>query len=150
MRIAVIFIAMLLASSVARAECVKDAKATPEDTCVLVNRGDVRGMWFELQTANALRQDKLEVGQLRLQVDVLQHQAAIREFQLEHYKQALDVQTRALQSAKTGYEQAVKMAMIEEQNARSLQRELDAWYREPSLWAAVGAAAVGALVVALR
>jgi len=103
-----------------------------------------------LKTADELRKDHLTVPQLQIQIEAMTQMAAIRDFQLERYKQALDAEAHALDAAKRGYEQAVRVALIEEENARSLQRKLDAWYREPSLWAAVGAAAVGVLVVVLR
>ena len=110
----------------------------------------VEGMWFALPAAKLVL---CEVQTLRvLRVDL---QAANRSLEIwSHRGDLLQEQVDlavAAEARMTGVVQtADRRARAAEQGQLAAESELDAWYRSPTLWAAIGAAIVIVLeVVAL-
>jgi hypothetical protein len=97
-----------------------------------MDRDGKSGVWFELETADELRRAHLIVPELKLQVATLEQIQSVRDAQLKAYVQALDEQKQATKEYRAELEETRR------------------WYREPSLWAGIGAAFVTAIVVGLR
>lgn len=129
-------------ASPAKAQCVAEAQATPQSTCVVMARGDVRGVWFTLQEADNLRQAHLEVPQLQLQVQHLTQLADIQTSRMNQYRDAAQLRAETARQ-------------LEQQLNDSLRREAqvrasaDSWYREPALWFTIGAIVATAVILAV-
>jgi len=126
----------------ARADCVPLEKATLKDTCVVMARGDVTGVWFELKVADELRKLKLEVPELRFQVQKLEAQVDVEQRRVKLFQEAAQLRAEALaQSEKLTDSVLAKSAKVQEESA--------AWYRSPVLWFAVGVVVTSAAVIGI-
>jgi hypothetical protein len=135
--------AVLVCSSPALAQegCATEAEATAASTCVVMRRGEARGVWFSLEVADVLRREHLEVPELRLQIERWEALDGISTERIALYTEAATLRAEALALAQTQLEEAL------EREARA-RAEAGAWYREPVLWFAVGVVLTGAAAVA--
>jgi TolA-binding protein len=124
----------------AQGDCVTEATATPASDCVIATRAGVRGVWFQLQLADQLRREHLEVPELRLQVERFTQLEAVLTARMDQYREAAVLRREAAE----GLERQLVESMEREAAARA---EADAWWRQPALWFAAGA--VVAVVVIL-
>ena len=125
--------------------CDTVATATPGSTCVVLERESVRGLWFDLGTGNGLRKAKLLVPELKLQTGLLESKLEARDFQLESYRSVLKLKN----GIQKEQQRAIGLLTKQERQAREA---LDAWYRSPVLWFAVGVVVPivgGAIIAAL-
>ena len=123
---------LLLASDqVAHAECVPAVEATPESTCVVLYRQGIRGVWFSLDEADALRQLRLEVPELRFQLGTLEQLAVVQDERIELYRESARLRAEAL----TALQEQLELA---HQREERLSKYAGAWYRSPVLWFSVG------------
>lgn len=79
---------LLVSSGLAHAECVTADEATPESTCVVMAREGVRGVWFSLAEAEAIRRMRLELPELRLQVQRLEQLTAVQGERVTLYRES--------------------------------------------------------------
>jgi hypothetical protein len=121
------FFLILAFENVSYADCVIESEATPESTCVVMERNEIRGVWFDLATADTLRRFKLEVFELREQII--------------NSEQMFELQTERLrffEEISKEHKEAIELIQIELD--RSLQREKELklksnlWYKSPILW----------------
>ncbi|MGW8177450.1 MAG: hypothetical protein ACWGQW_01420 [bacterium] len=117
-------------------------EATPESTCVVMAREGVRGVWFSLAEAEAIRRMRLELPELRLQVQRLEQLTAVQGERVTLYRESMRLRAEALTTAQQQLEQAL------EREAR-LRDRLGAWYRSPALWFAVGSLVTTVAYVAI-
>lgn len=136
------YISLTLIAPIARAECVTLEKATLKDTCVVMPRGDVRGVWFELTEADGMRRLKLEIPQLRFQIEKLEAQVAIEKRRAEMFKEAADLRAQALEASEKLVDRTLETSAKVQDNA-------NAWYRSPVLWFAVGVVVTSAAVIGI-
>jgi len=133
----------LMLASEARADCVTPDQASPQSTCVVMERDGVRGVWFSLAEADALRRMKLREPELDLQIRSLEQMRDVQAGRVEQYREASTLRGEALARA----EEQLELSL---QRNTELEMEVNAWYRSPALWAGVGAAVTVAVVVAAR
>ena len=131
-----------LLASEARADCVTEAEATPASTCVVMARGEVRGVWFNLSEADGLRRLRLEVPELRLQITSLERAGLLQAERVTLYREASQLRRSALEQSTVQLEASLG-------REHQLRGELNAWYRAPALWFAVGVVVTVAATVAL-
>jgi hypothetical protein len=129
------------APALAQEGCATEAESTATSTCVVMRRGEARGVWFSLEVADALRREHLEVPELRLQVERFEALDGISTERISLYQESLRLRAEALALAQTQLEEAL------EREARA-RAEAGAWYREPVLWFALGVVLAGAAAVA--
>lgn len=130
--------------------CDTAATATPESTCVVMEREGARGVWFALETADELRKHKLEVSELRLQIRSYEQMALAREVQVHTYLDVITLKDSAIKTAETNMGAFARQAREAREAERAARDELHAWYRSPALWAAVGGILVTGIVAALE
>lgn len=136
---------LILACNVAtqaNAQCVTLVEATLESTCVVMPRDGVRGVWFDLATADTLRRAHSLVPELQLQVDRWTSVARLRDAQIDDLRAAATLRAEALMIARSELEESLRR----EQRAREA---LNKPRRSPLLWAVIGAVVGGATVAAL-
>lgn len=130
---------LALCAPVTAAACDTVQTATLQSTCVVMPVQGRPGVWFDLSTADELRRLKLEVPELRLQVE---NYAAIekrREAQVASLMEANILRREAADMLKVSIDFAVKDARESRQEAADAREELGAWYRSPWMWGAAGA-----------
>lgn len=124
--------------------------ATLKSTCVVMPIQGRPGVWFDLATADELRRLKLEVPELRLQVEKFSLIEMRREAQVQALLEAGSLRREAADMLKASIDHSVKDARLARQEAADAREELGAWYRSPWLWgvtgAVLGALATGFLV----
>ena len=125
--------------SIAQA-CDTAETATPESTCVVLKREGILGVWFDLATADVYRKLKLEVPELRIQITTLETKAATRESQLGEYHEIVRLKDDSLKVAANSMD-------VFARRARKAEEALDAWYRSPALWFALGAVTTAGVAV---
>lgn len=133
----------------AQASCTKQADATPESTCVVMKRGEVRGVWYELKRADVLRKAHLEVPELRLQIIDHEIRANTRDWQIGNYREALKLRGKTIEDLKGSMVAFARTAREAKEGEREAIEDLHAWYRSPATWALIGGGVVTAIVVAL-
>ncbi len=101
----------------------------------------MRGVWFELELANRLRQIRFNVPELRLQIERLESLDSVQTERMNFYAEAARERREALFLAE---EQIVSGYNRESE----LRKELNAWERAPVLWLAIGAVAATAIYIA--
>ena len=116
------------------AACETEVNATPSSECVVMKRGEERGVWFRLDVADELRRFKLEVPELRNQVALLQRQAVLRTAQVEELKLALGLRVEVANELTK-----INAKLVED--ARRAREEGSSWTRSPFLWLGVGSLA---------
>jgi hypothetical protein len=108
------------------------------------------GVWFSLTKADGLRKYKLEVGELKLQIEGYEQASVIQDRRINAYTEALDLKDSSLDTAKEGMTAFASQAREAREGEREAMDELHAWYRSPALWAGIGAGLVTALVIFLE
>lgn len=133
-------LALALASAPggARAECVTADVARSSDTCVVVDRAGVKGVWFALPVADELRKIKLEVPELRLQVGKLEALLEVERRRVLMFRESSELRRQALQDKDKQVDRALTAGA-------TAQAESSAWYRSPVLWFSVGTLVAGVL-----
>lgn len=119
-------------------ETVETARLDSE--CVVMPRGELRGVWFRLDKADELRRASLELAETRQQVTWYQKLSDIRDEQTVAYTQALDERRAALQAVQKVNELLVSDARQAREERDKAKAELGKWYRSPFLWVSVGVA----------
>lgn len=142
--VAILLLAALPGS--ASAACDTEGDATPASACVVMERDGQRGVWLRMSEADALRRLRLEVPELRLQVERLGMVAEIQTERVAAYREAGELRRDALAQSRIQLEASLG-------REHHLWTRLHAWSRSPAFWLAMGIVitAVGlvALVVAL-
>lgn len=123
--------------------CDTAATATPESTCVVQAHEGTPGVWFELETANALRKAKLTVPELSIQLTELELKLSTREWQLDRYREVVKLKDRTIATQTQSVE-------IHARREREAREALDAWHRSPLLWTGVGAVVASVVFVLAR
>lgn len=127
--------------------CDTAATATPASTCVVMKHLDTPGVWFELKTADELRRFKLEIPELRLQLDAFTQRVAIRDEQLKLYTEVITLKDSALGVANDSMAAFARTAREAQEDERKARAELDAWYRSPIIPFLAGVATVTTVVL---
>jgi hypothetical protein len=117
--------------AIARSECVTEPESTPESTCVVYSLNGVRGVWFALETANALRQLRLELPEVRFQISHFESILELQEERINFYRQANTVHTETIQILHGQIDEGV-------QREEDLRKKINAWWRSPALWLSIG------------
>lgn len=122
--------------------CTTFAEATESSTCVVMRRGNIRGVWLTLERSEMLRKEHLALPEL-------QHQLELRQKELEKaleasklYKAAADKRA----DIQVTLEKQLKESQLSE--SKAIERA-DAWWRSPLLWLGVGAVLGGTVVAAV-
>lgn len=102
----------------------------------------VRGVWFRLDEADGIRRLRLEVPELRLQVQTLEQMAEVQAERVTALREATRLRAEATAQATTQLEASLS-------REAQLRSEVNAWYRSPALWFAVGVVVTAAAGVAL-
>jgi len=123
--------------------------ATLKSTCVVMPVQGRPGVWFDLATADELRRLKLEVPELRLQVEKFSLIETRREAQVQALLEAGSLRREAAEMLKASIDASVKDAREARQEAADAREELAAWYRSPWLWGVTGAVLGGTLTAVL-
>lgn len=138
-------LAAALSMPYAAEACEVSATASPDSECVVMPREGVRGVWFRLDVANSLRQLRLEVPELRLQLDKSERIVEARDQQVLAY-------VRAIEEWKSVHSDLLAQNQLLVADARRARNEVaeanasrGAWYRHPALWFAAGALVTGAV-----
>jgi len=105
-------------------------------------RGEARGVWFDLATADALRRFRLEVPELRLQIASLERAAEVQTERVALYRESTELRASAVAQSETQLEASLR-------REHQLRAELSAWYRSPALWFAVGILVASGAAIAL-
>lgn len=143
--------AILVCSRASQAlACDTVVTATPKSTCVVMEREGSRGLWFSLAAADELRRYKLEAPELRLQIRSYEQMARVREVQVKTYLDVIALKDSTIKTAETNMEAFTRQAREAREAEREARDELNAWYRSPALWAAVGGILVTGIAVALE
>lgn len=147
-----ILIFELLVAAPANA-CDTAATATKASMCVVMSRDGVRGVWYELKTANELRETrdkfKLEVPELKLQIRLGDRRNSVRDFQLESYREVVAIKDGSIKLAQDSMVAFARTAREAREAEREAVEELNAWYRSQVLWMGIGASVVTIIVVSL-
>ncbi len=145
MKVMMILLAFLLplgSKQCAAAECVTEVAATSDSSCVVLTRDGVRGVWFSLEEAESIREMKLIMPELTLQLSSFERIAVINEKRIEGYQEIT-------------YEQQKMIELLQMQLNTATEREAHlrentkAWYRSPALWLSVGVIVSTAAYVAI-
>lgn len=141
---------LALCAPLKAAACDTVQTATVESTCVVMPLEGRAGAWFDLATADQLRRLKLEVPELRLQLEKYDLVEKRREAQVQALLESVALRREAADLLKASVDGAVKQAREGRQEAAEAREELGAWYRNPWMWGALGAilggVATGALI----
>lgn len=119
-------------------ETLETAKLDSE--CVVMTRDGQRGVWFRLSAADKIRKMKLELPELRLQIEKYELAEEERQSEVRELKMAIELQKSSLMALESTIENHAKEAREAEERAKAAEDELDKWYRSPWLWGAVGIA----------
>lgn len=140
MRLLVVILSLICAFlySCGAIACETEATATPASDCVVMKRGETRGVWFELKRADELRRGWAELPELRLQIDSYRSLEQIRSAQLEAYREASEARNQVIQDLGTTNEILVRDASRARSERDEALASRDAWYRSPFLWVGVG------------
>ena len=122
--------------------CDTVATATPESSCVVLQREGVPGVWFSLGEADRLRKAHLELPELRLQIDKYEGLRDVQDYRIKAYVEVIALKDASLKSAVGNMDAFAR-------RTRKAEEALDAWYRSPILWTGIGAGLVTGLVLAL-
>lgn len=111
--------------------CVTADESTPESTCIVYELNGVRGVWFALETADALRRLRLELPELRFQISHFGSIFELQEERIDFYRQANAVHTETIQTLHGQVDEGV-------QREEDLRKKINAWWRSPALWLSIG------------
>ncbi len=127
--------------------CDTLANARLDSTCVVMPREGVQGVWFDVNTAGSLRTAKLEVPELRLQIEVFQRVEAGRVSESADLRAALQLMKESLATL----EGTISAHVAEARRTREDAAQARSWYRSPwMLWGAgVASGALLAVVVTM-
>jgi hypothetical protein len=103
---------------------------------VVLPREGIRGLWYDLATANKLRKASLLVPELESQLKLQVEKVTVRDFQLNGYREAYDLQLEI----QAQQQDAIALLTKQEREAREA---LHVWYRSPTLWFTVGVVVSG-------
>ena len=109
---------------------------------MVMARNGVRGVWFSLAEADAIRRMRLEVPELRLQINRLERMTEVQGERIDLYRNATDLRAEAMRLL-----QAQLDASLDRETR--LRRQMGAWYRSPALWLTVGVLVTTAAYVAI-
>lgn len=123
--------------------------ATLESTCVVSALGGRSGVWFDLETANALRKAHLLVPELQLQVKNYAAIEVSRAKEVSLLREAVALRGGATETLKGVIAGHAKEAREARSDAARAREELNAWYRSPWLWGVTGSVLGGLLTAYL-
>lgn len=129
--------------------CETEATAKPDSECVVMPRGQARGVWFTLDVANTLRKEHELLPELQLQLKSYAELNQIRDQQVAGLKEADALRKDVSQKLLDTTAALARDAERARQERDKAKDELDAWYRSPFLWTGVGVLATVATVVAV-
>ena len=132
----------LVSSQFAAAECVTESEMDEDSTCVVYALNGVRGVWFSLSEADSIRRMRLELPELRSQIQNLEQINRIQEERIQLYIEARNDRQEAMDALQTLLDAAFE-------RETNLRRQLGAWYRAPSLWLSVGLVIASAAYIAI-
>ena len=141
---------ILLLPMRAMADCYTLDKAPPDASCVVMNHGEARGVWFTLKLSQEFKEMKQKVPELEAQIMNLQLWVQHREKQVDLYKGITsELQETLVEERKAGalIVKAKRRAINERDESRA---ELGRWYRSPWLWMGVGVVATVATGVGIH
>lgn len=118
-------------------EATAVATEGPRRATIEVN--GVTGIWFRADVARAMLADLEELPLLRTRVQLLEGRLEIRDDQITRLRSVIELSVAAEERAVSALEQAVSAR-------RAAEDALDAWYRSPALWTAVGIVVAAGLV----
>lgn len=127
---------------VVQAECVQASEATSDSTCVVYALNGRRGVWLSLEEAERQRRIRLEVPELRLQVERFTQMDGAQQERISALRESTRLRQQATEQATTQLEASLN-------REAQLRSEVNAWYRSPALWFAVGVVVTAAAGVAL-
>lgn len=133
----VLFLALCAPRTAAACDTVQTA--TAQSTCVVMPVQGRPGVWFDLATADELRRVKLEVPELRLQLEKFDLIEKQRESQVSALLEANALRRETADMLSASIDVSVKDAREARQEAADAREELHAWYRSPWLWGVTGA-----------
>ncbi len=134
---------LILVPSLARGECFEQASAPAQADCVVMPRGEMRGVWFSLEAAIKLQQSHLKLPEMEALVSQLEEVNTLKGEELELYKGVIAEHEQVKSSLEV---QATDLA----RRLTRAEMARDAWHRSPWLWLGIGVGATLAAGVTLN
>lgn len=134
---------LVLWPSFAGAECFEQAKAPAGADCVVMTRGEERGVWFSLKAAIELQQSHLKIPEMVALVTQLETVNTLQGEEIDLHRRALTEHETLKNSLQVQASDAIR-------RANRMETELDAWYRSPWLWLGIGVGATLAIGVTAK
>jgi hypothetical protein len=132
-------LAVLIATPrVARAECFVELDAPDDAACVVTRWKERAGVWFDLNSAERIRQLEEEAPHLRDQALLLETTVALREEQIRLYVDALQQHEQSSEEHRRVRELLERETLEARTRQLEEERRSNAWYRSPILWFSVG------------
>jgi hypothetical protein len=122
---------LILWPSVASAECFEAATAPAKADCVVMARGENRGVWFSLKAAIELQQSHLKIPELTALVTQLEEVNTLHTEEIELYQKTIKEHEAIQKSLQVQADDSIR-------RARRAEEQLDAWHRSPWLWLGIG------------
>ena len=136
----------LLCAPATVAACDTMKGANESSTCVVMPHKGNTGVWFGLLEANNLRKIKLEVPELKLQIQKQERLEKKSDKELALLRDSLQLRKDVISGLKSSIGVHVKDASQARKEAARDRAELDRWYRSPIFLMAVGAVVTGGLM----
>jgi hypothetical protein len=124
-------------------DCPVESKATPASQCVVMRRGEVRGVWLVLPVVTQLRQNSFDLDDEKAKNGKLQEALALRDEQVELQRKAIEEQKAASVKLDTALSAEVAAATQKETERAAAVAKSSSLVRSPWLWASVGATVGG-------
>lgn len=136
----------LLCAPTVAAACDTMKSATEASTCVVLPHKGNKGVWYGLLEANYLRKLKLEVPELKLQIEKSEKLEKKSEKELSLLRDSLQLRKEVISGLKASIGAHVKDASQARKEAAQARADLNRWYRSPLFLMSVGAVVTGALM----
>jgi hypothetical protein len=140
------FCALSVANQARAEDCPTESKATPASTCVVMRRGEVRGIFLSLPTFTTVKQAALDGQDAKVENAKLQEALRLRDNQVLLQQQAIAEQKAAnqkLDEALSG--QTTQTEKVAKERDEAIAQRDSPW-RSPILWTGVG---VGATILTI-